>query len=298
MSTTLSAYISSAPTAERATLKGIRSRIKEHLPDAKERIGSNGFPVYADGEERAIAGFAHRRRGAMLYIMDADVVDAFATELGCARTGRSCILWRATRSLDESTLGALADRMLDAARERAHRDGVERPARVNSTAGEPNTRRTATSRRWRDKLEQAPPMKIVDIPPRMQRNWGKGKMAIADPRDVERIMRRVRKGRVATVLQVMGLLANEYGVDAVCPMTTGIFMRTIAETAEEDRAVGEMRITPYWRTIKSDGSLNPKFPGGAAAQAERLSDEGIAIAPAKGKRAPKVVDYERRMAKL
>jgi alkylated DNA nucleotide flippase Atl1 len=81
-------------------------------------------------------------------------------------------------------------------------------------------------------------------------------------------------------------------------MTTGIFIRIIAEAAEEDLREGKKQITPYWRVIKDDGSLNEKFPGGAEMQAERLRQEGHAIEPRKGKRPPKVVGFERCLIKL
>jgi len=34
------------------------------------------------------------------------------------------------------------------------------------------------------------------------------------------------------------------------------------------------RIAPYWRVLKDDGSLNPKFPGGVKEQAKKLRAEG------------------------
>ncbi len=47
-----------------------------------------------------------------------------------------------------------------------------------------------------------------------------------------------------------------------CPLTTGIFLRIAAEAAGEDDGSGKTRITPYWRVVKDDDSLNPEFPGG------------------------------------
>jgi len=76
----------------------------------------------------------------------------------------------------------------------------------------------------------------------------------------------------------------------------GAFLRIISEAAEEDRQNGKKRITPYWRVIKADGSLNPKFPGGVKAQAARLKEEGHKIIPDKGKRPPKVRDYGKSLA--
>ena len=81
-------------------------------------------------------------------------------------------------------------------------------------------------------------------------------------------------------------------------MTTGIFIRIAAEAAEEDLTRGETEITPYWWTIKADGSLNEKFPGGIDAQAAHLREEGHTIEPAKGKKPPKVKDFEKALVNL
>ncbi|MFH1381453.1 MAG: hypothetical protein ABIH70_00985 [Chloroflexota bacterium] len=58
---------------------------------------------------------------------------------------------------------------------------------------------------------------------------------------------------------------------------------------------GKEDITPYWRTLKSGGELNEKYPGGAASQANHLQAEGHVILPAKGKKPPKVRDYEKAL---
>jgi len=50
--------------------------------------------------------------------------------------------------------------------------------------------------------------------------------------------------------------------------------------------------------IKSDGSLNDKFPGGTEAQSNRLKEEDLAIEPAKGKKPPKVKDFEKYLIAL
>jgi len=51
------------------------------------------------------------------------------------------------------------------------------------------------------------------------------------------------------------------------------------------------RIAPYWRVIKSDGSLNPKFPGGVQAQALHLKEEGHDIVACKGKKAAESAEF-------
>lgn len=75
-----------------------------------------------------------------------------------------------------------------------------------------------------------------------------------------------------------------------------MFVRIAAEGGEEEAAAGKVRITPYWGVVRDDGSMNPKFLGGAERQAERLRAEGHRIAPAAGKRAPRVEMPDRQDA--
>ena len=158
----------------------------------------------------------------------------------------------------------------------------------------------AEGRTWRGKLESDHPNhgKIVPVPPRMQRRFGKGRMLIPRPLDVEAAMRRARKGRLITQSQIRQIVAEAAGADCACPLTTGIFVRIVAEAAEEDRRAGKRRVTPYWRTIRGDGKLNEKFPGGASAQAAKLRREGIIVAPGKGKQPPRVPAFEKRLVRL
>jgi hypothetical protein len=132
---------------------------------------------------------------------------------------------------------------------------------------------------WREKLMRQQEAKIVDIPPRMQARFGKGKMLIPRPLDVNALIRRVPEGKLATVLQLRHELAKRSNVDVTCPLCTGIFVRISAEAAEEERRAGKKTVTSYWRVISSDGRLNPKFPGGVAQQSRMLSAEGHKSAP-------------------
>lgn len=88
---------------------------------------------------------------------------------------------------------------------------------------------------WRQKLERQQEPKIVDIPARMQARFGKGRMVIPKPLDVDALIRRVRKGKLVTVLQLREELARRSKVDVACPLCTGIFVRIVAEVAEEER---------------------------------------------------------------
>jgi 6-O-methylguanine DNA methyltransferase, DNA binding domain len=151
---------------------------------------------------------------------------------------------------------------------------------------------------WREKLERHPEAKIVNIPIAMQAHLGKGIMVIPRPLDVDGLIRRVRSGKLVTVFQLRQELARRSHVDVACPLTTGIFIRIAAEAAEEELRAGKKVVTPYWRVLSSEGRLNPKFPGGVAAQKRRLTVEGHKIAKPQGKKAPAVLDFEKALAKL
>ncbi len=151
---------------------------------------------------------------------------------------------------------------------------------------------------WREKLEKEQEPKVVKVRPNMQKRFGTGTMLIPRPLDVDTLIRKVRKGKLATQAQIRERLAKEYKADTACPITTGIFVRIAAETAEEDFRLGKKSITPYWRVIKNDGGLNEKLPGGVRAQSERLKKEGYRIEPGKGKKPPKVKDFEKHLVRF
>ena len=148
---------------------------------------------------------------------------------------------------------------------------------------------------WRDKLVRVQQAKVVNIPRAMQRRFGSGTMLIPKPLDVDALIRRVPKGRLITQSEIRRALAEHAHADVACPITTGIFVRIAAEAAQEDAVAGRKRVTPYWRVIRDDGSLNPKLPGGVEGQVERLEAEGHRIRPGK---TPKVDDFQRALLRL
>lgn len=128
---------------------------------------------------------------------------------------------------------------------------------------------------WREKLLDAKDLpKVVPITGAMSRRWGEGTVAIAAPTEVDALMRRVPRGKVTTINDLRAAIAQRHGATIGCPITTGIFAWIAAHAAAEAAAAGRQRITPYWRTLKSEGELNPKYPGGVAAQRRQLQAEG------------------------
>jgi len=120
-------------------------------------------------------------------------------------------------------------------------------------------------------------------------------MVVPAPLEVDGLMKQVPKGKLVTINELRNALAARHHVTFACPMTTGIFSWIAAHAANEAEAAGAKRVTPYWRTLKSGGELNPKYPGGVTQLAKRLKAEGHKIIH-KGKRWV-VADYESALFK-
>ncbi len=137
---------------------------------------------------------------------------------------------------------------------------------------------TKKKKTWAEKLRDSKDLpKNIPMPDKLIKSWGKGKMLIPAPIEVDAVMKKVRKGRLITMDAVARYLASKHGAQAACPMTTGIFAWIAAHAAAEARELGQKRITPYWRTLKSNGELNPKYPGGIENLKVHLEQEGHVI---------------------
>ena len=103
--------------------------------------------------------------------------------------------------------------------------------------------------------------------------YGGDRIYFAPPIDYDTIMRKIPRGKLTTVGKIREYFAKQSGADFTEPITAGVFV-SIAAWASYQRADDE---TPYWRTLKANGELNEKYPGGTALQKERLEAEGHTI---------------------
>lgn len=127
------------------------------------------------------------------------------------------------------------------------------------------------------------------------KKYGGEKMFFAPPVTYDEIMKKVPRGKVITVGAIREYLAEENGADFTDPITAGIFV-SIAAWSSHQRTEDE---TPYWRTLKANGELNAKYPGGIAAQKEKLEAEGHTVVE-RGRKNIRyyVKDYEKVLFEL
>jgi alkylated DNA nucleotide flippase Atl1 len=110
---------------------------------------------------------------------------------------------------------------------------------------------------------------------------------------VDEIMRQVPKGKLITINEIGEILAKRHKATMADPITTGQFAWIAAYAAAEAEAAGKKRVTPYWRTIRQTGHLNPNWPGGLADLKKRLEAEGHKVVIG-GKRY-RVADYKQAL---
>lgn len=153
------------------------------------------------------------------------------------------------------------------------------------------------TRSWVEKLNDSKDLpKVEKITDKMSKRWGTGTVVIPAPIEVDALMRKVPKGKITTINEIREALAKKHKASIGCPMTTGIFAWVAAYAAKEQKENGIKEITPYWRTLKTEGILNPKYPGGIEAVKQLLEAEGHTIAQ-KGKK-HFVVDYKKSLVKF
>ena len=139
-----------------------------------------------------------------------------------------------------------------------------------------------------------PKIQILKDQASIQKSAGE-KRYFAPPMAYDALMRQVPQGKLLTVGAMREHLAKKAGADFTDPITAGIFV-SIAAWASHQR---EQDKTPYWRTLKANGALNEKYPGGAQAQKEKLEAEGHVVLQ-KGRKNIKyyVKDYEKALFEL
>ena len=155
----------------------------------------------------------------------------------------------------------------------------------------------ATKKSWREKLADSKGLpKVEPITEKMSKRWGTGTVVIPAPKEVDEIMKKVPRGKLITINEIREALAAKHNASIGCPLTTGIFAWVAAHAANEEVATGKEDITPYWRTLKSGGVINEKYPGGIENLKPLLESEGHTVVQ-KGKKYL-IKDYEKYLVKI
>ncbi|WP_194778368.1 hypothetical protein [Pararhodonellum marinum] len=133
----------------------------------------------------------------------------------------------------------------------------------------------AKKKNWIEKLEEdkAPQVKrldkdFADMPAGCM-------MLIATPQIIDDYVKTIGFGKRIPLKTMREDLALEHRAEFTCPVTTGIFLRIVAEASYEKWQQGSPleSITPFWRVIDPNSSLAEKLSFGKEFLQEQLQKE-------------------------
>jgi len=117
---------------------------------------------------------------------------------------------------------------------------------------------------WHQKLYNGAEPK-VEVTDRAFAGIPAGKtMLIPTPVLVQEYVERIPKGQSKTLEQMRNDLAAEFKADVTCPLTTGIFIRIVAEAALDEHRNGKGldEIVPFWRVLDEKSKAAKKLTCG------------------------------------
>ncbi len=124
--------------------------------------------------------------------------------------------------------------------------------------------KTTKQKSWLDKLNEEKESKtkridfdFADIP-------AGSMMFIATPKLIDQYIKEIKVGKHIDIKTLRKDLALANNADYTCPVTTGIFMRIVAEANYEKLQQGKRlsEITPFWRVIEPNSTLAKKLTFG------------------------------------
>ena len=130
---------------------------------------------------------------------------------------------------------------------------------------------------WTQKLDQKTPAKIVQLDREYAGVPMGGDLFVPTPRIVEAYIRKIPKGVSVTPQTLRKDLATEHKADGTCPLTTGIFLRIIAEAAYEQYLAGKTLkdLAPFWRVIELQSPTAKKLSFGTDFLIEQRAKEKL-----------------------
>jgi alkylated DNA nucleotide flippase Atl1 len=116
---------------------------------------------------------------------------------------------------------------------------------------------------------------IVEIAPQLERFFGMtGRMLKPSVKTIAAMLAHIPSGQVMTTDSLRRTLADQFGVEVTCPYDTKMALLAISH----DPILNASGLNvPFWRVVKANGELIPKFAGGLEVQVALLRAEGFTV---------------------
>ena len=117
---------------------------------------------------------------------------------------------------------------------------------------------------WRKRFAAAKPPHVVMLHTDFAGVKAGASMLISSPADIATYLARIPRGETRTIARLRNELARKAGAEAMCPVTTAIFLRVVAETSLRDLDEGKRldQVVPFWRVVTPDSKVAQKLSCG------------------------------------
>lgn len=131
---------------------------------------------------------------------------------------------------------------------------------------------------WTEKLNIEKTCVVKTIEKRFADIMEGESMLITSPQIINEYVKEIPKGTSTDLKTMRNDLAILYHAEKTCPVTTGIFLRVVAEAAFEQHQKGKPieDITPFWRMIDSKSKIAKKLTCGVDFITKQRIKEGLA----------------------
>jgi hypothetical protein len=102
---------------------------------------------------------------------------------------------------------------------------------------------------------------------------------ISSPGEIANYISRIPRGETRTIDRMRNELARKAGSNSMCPVTTSIYLKVVAEVALQDLSEGKSLdgVVPFWRVVMPDSKVAKKLSCGPDHVAHLIAlDEGQA----------------------
>jgi len=109
-------------------------------------------------------------------------------------------------------------------------------------------------------------------------------MLISSPADIAEYLAKIPRGERRTIARMRSDMARRASVDAMCPVTTAIYLRIVAEVALADLGAGKdlAEVPPFWRLVGAGDKLAKKLSCGTDGLAHLIALDAAPVAPDQG----------------
>lgn len=133
----------------------------------------------------------------------------------------------------------------------------------------------AKKKTWLDKLNQSKQPHTVTLEKAFAGVPAGSILFIPSPKLIDEYIQLIGFGNRIDIKMMRVDLASKHNADYTCPVTTGIFLRIVAEANYEKLQQGQSveEITPFWRVIEPNSALAKKLTFGQEFLIQQIDNE-------------------------